>query len=164
MNKILKSSSDNKVKLEAVYKPNGELTSNTGETLEVLSLVHFKGHDHDLSAPTTNTSEPPDDLLKTIYNPDRLLEAVYSFEPFKAAEPDTLRSIIIQKTWDHFKASMMHIMVQNHLQTSTINIHQNPAKNHWGYLSLNPEKLTSVAQTPGESAALAHATRPQQRH
>ena len=95
MNKILKSSSDNKVKLEAVYKPNGELTSKAEETLEVMSHVHFKGHDHNLRDPTTNTSELPDDILKTIYNPDRLLEAVHSFDPFKAAGPDTLRPIII---------------------------------------------------------------------
>ena len=114
MNKILKSSNDNKVKLEAVYKPNGKLTSNAEETLEVMSEVHFKGHDHDLRAPTTNTSEPPDDLLKTIYHPDRLLEAVNSFDPFKAAGPDTLRPIVIQKAWNNIKENIQHIMVQNH--------------------------------------------------
>jgi hypothetical protein len=51
MKKILKSCSDNKEKLLAVYEPNGQLTTNAEETLEVMAAAHFKD----------SSSDPPDD-------------------------------------------------------------------------------------------------------
>ena len=42
MNKILKSCSNKKEKLEAVYKTDDTLTNNATETLEVMLETHFK--------------------------------------------------------------------------------------------------------------------------
>ncbi len=42
MNKILKSTTDSKTKLESVYKQNGQLTNTATETLEVMAQTHFK--------------------------------------------------------------------------------------------------------------------------
>ena len=114
MNKILKSCNDNKEKLEAVYKPNGELTTNAEETLEVMASVHFK------NSATAPPVAPPDinpisqQLLDKIYNPDRLDKAVLTFEPDKAAGPDSLKPIIIQRAWSHIKDITRAIMIKNH--------------------------------------------------
>ena len=118
MNKILKSCNDQKEKLGAVYNHNGELTSNAEETLEVMASVHFKEGDN--TPPTTpqqNLHNPitvQQELLNKIYSPDRLDKAIGSFEPHKAAGPDTLKPIVIQKAWTHIKDITRTIMTKNH--------------------------------------------------
>ena len=114
MNKILKSCNDNKHTLEAVYKPNGDITKNAEETLEVMTQTHFKES-------VTDPPEPPPcplpittTLLDKIYSPDRIEEALKSFDPLKAAGPDTLKPIIIQKAWTHIKDITRTIMTKNH--------------------------------------------------
>ena len=114
MNKIIKSTSDNKVKLEAVYNQNGQLTSNAEETLEVMAQTHFKDCTHDLRAPPFTRTNPPDNLTENIYSDERLHEAVKSFDPLKAAGPDTIRPIIIQKAWQQIKDLTRKIMIRNH--------------------------------------------------
>ena len=114
MNKILKSCSDNKEKLEAVYKPNGQLTTNAEETLEVMAAAHFKDSSSDPPDDSSDTTPISHDLLNTIYNPDRLDKAIRTFEPDKAAGPDTLKPIIIQKAWSHIKDITRAIMIKNH--------------------------------------------------
>ena len=114
MNKIIKSTTDNKIKLEAVYDQNGQLTGNAEETLEVMAQTHFKDCSHDLRAPPVTCTIPPDNLTNNIYNDERLHEAVNSFDPLKAAGPDTLRPIIIQKAWQQIKDLTRKIMIRNH--------------------------------------------------
>ena len=114
MNKILKSCNDNKEKLEAVYKQNGELTTNAEETLEAMASTHFKESASPPPVIPANPHHISQDLLNKIYSPDRLEKAVGSFEPFKAAGPDTLKPIIIQKAWNHIKDITRTIMSKNH--------------------------------------------------
>ena len=114
MNNILKSSNDCKTKLQAVYDQNGNLTSCPEETLEVMTQTHFKDCAHDLRAPPCTVTSPPNSLTQTIYSPERLQQAVNTFDPLKAAGPDTLRPIIIQKAWVHVKDTITNIMIRNH--------------------------------------------------
>ena len=114
MNKIIKSTTDSKVKLSAVYNQNGQLTNSAEETLEVMTQIHFKDCTQDLQAPPITTSQPPNNLTSTIYSQDRLSEAIKSFDPLKAAGPDSLRPILIQKAWNHIKDITANIMIRNH--------------------------------------------------
>ena len=80
-------------------------TKSPMETLQTMAKVHFKegtdpGPPKDGSAPTTHQPKPePTDLLQKMFNPDRLKEVVKSFGPFKAAGPDGMQPITIQKAW-----------------------------------------------------------------
>ena len=114
MNKILKSCNDNKHTLEAVYKPNGDITKNAEETLEVMTRTHFKDSVTDPPMPPPGPLPITTTLLNTIYSPDRIEEALKSFDPLKAAGPDTLKPIIIQKAWTHIKDITRTIMTKNH--------------------------------------------------
>ena len=114
MSKILKSSNNHTEKLEAVYKPDGTLTQNANETLDVMATTHFKQS----SDPPPQTEHNPhhicNDLLNKIYSTDRLDKAIGTFEPLKAAGPDTLQPIILQKAWKHIKNMTKTIMIKNH--------------------------------------------------
>ena len=114
MNKILKSCSNKKEKLEAVYKTDDTLTNNATETLEVMLETHFK----DDPASTNNASHthvlPPKTLVDKIYDPKRLDEAVNSFDPDKAAGPDSIKPIILQKSWNLIKSFTRSIMMRSH--------------------------------------------------
>ena len=91
MNKILKSCSNKKEKLEAVNKTDDKLTNNATVTLEVMLETHFK----DDPASTNNTSHthnlPPKTLVDKIYDSKRIDEAVKSFDPDKAAGLDSIK-------------------------------------------------------------------------
>ena len=114
MNKILKSCSNKKDKLEAVYKTDDTLTNNATETLEVMLETHFK----DDPASTNNNPHthvlPPNTLVDKIYDPKRLDEAVNSFDPDKAAGPDSIKPIILQKSWNLIKSFIRSIMMRSH--------------------------------------------------
>ena len=114
MNKILKTCNDNKEKLEAVYNSNGELTTTAEETLEAMASFHFKESGHQTPPIPGNPIEISQETLDIIYSPARLKEAVESFEPYKAAGPDTLKPIIIQKAWKHISDITRNIMIRNH--------------------------------------------------
>ena len=112
MSKILKTCNDKKAKLESVYKPDGTLTKTPDETLEIMEKIHFKDGD----PPThTNTHTTPDKhLLQTIYSESRMQEAISSFDPLKAAGPDTLQPLTIQKAWHHIHKTVRNIMIKSH--------------------------------------------------
>ena len=114
MNKILKTCTDTNNKLEAVYKPNGELTKNAEETLEVMTQTHFRESATDPPVPPTSPIHISPDLLDKIYSPERIEKALQSFDPLKAAGPDTLKPIIFQKAWTHIKDITKNIMTKNH--------------------------------------------------
>ena len=115
MNRILKSSNNKTEKLEAVYKPDGTLTQNTKETLDTMTDVHFKDNPNDPPPPAPENPHPIyNELLNKIYSPDRLVKAISTFEPYKAAGPDTIQPIIIQKGWEHIKDITRNIMIKNH--------------------------------------------------
>ena len=94
MNKILKSCSNKKEKLEAVYKTNDTLTNNATETLEVMLETHFKNDPASINNTSHTHVLPLKTLVHTIYDPKRLDEAVKSFDPDKAAGPDSIKPII----------------------------------------------------------------------
>ena len=76
--------------------------------------THFK----DDPASTNNTSHthvlPLKTLVDKIYDPKRLDEAVKSFDPDKAAGPDSIKPIILQKAWNLIKSSTRSIMIRSH--------------------------------------------------
>ena len=49
-------------------------------------------------------------IINKIYNTKRLEDAIMSFDPFKAAGPDTLKPVIIQKAWHSIKDVTRDIM------------------------------------------------------
>ena len=114
MNKILKSCSNKKEKLEAVYKTDDTLTNNATETLEVMLETHFKDDPASTNnAPHTHVLRPKT-LVDKIYDPKRLDEAVNSFDPDKAAGPDSIKPIILQKSWNLIKSFTCSIMMRSH--------------------------------------------------
>ena len=76
--------------------------------------THFK----DDPASTNNTSHthvlPPKTVVDKIYDPKRLYEAVKFFEPDKAAAPDSIKPIILQKARNLIKSSTRSIMIRSH--------------------------------------------------
>ena len=114
MNKILKSCSGSQEKLDSVYKPDNTLTQSTKETLDILVDTHFKEGPQDEQVSTTETVTPAPGLLHKVYDPARLAKAVKTFEPDKAAGPDNLQPIIIQKAWDQISLITRSIMMCSH--------------------------------------------------
>ena len=114
MNKILKSCSNKKEKLEAVYKTDDTLTNNATETLEVMLETHFKDDPASTNNATHTHVLPPKTLVDKIYDPKRLDEAVNSFDPDKAAGPDSIKPIILQKSWNLIKSFTRSIMMRSH--------------------------------------------------
>ena len=52
--------------------------------------------------------------INKIYNPKKLEDAIMSSDPLKAAGPDTLKPIIIQKAWHSIKDVTRDIMINCH--------------------------------------------------
>ena len=67
----------------------------------------------DEPASTNNASHthvlPPKTLVDKIYD-----EAVNSFDPDKAAGPDSIKPIILQKSWNLIKSFTCSIMIRSH--------------------------------------------------
>ena len=117
MNKILKSCSDKKEKLESLYKSDNTLTKNAEETLDVLVDTHFREGPADELAQVSDNAQPitpAADLVDMIYDHSRLTEAVKAFDPDTAAGPDNIKPIIIQKAWDRISTITRKIMIGNH--------------------------------------------------
>ena len=136
MNKILKSCSNNNEKLESVYKPDNTLTQTAEETLDVLVDTHFKRGPTNEQIIPTDTVTPTLDLLNKIYDPSRITKAVKTFEPDKAAGPDNIKPIILQKAWDHISVITRKIMMYSH-QTQRI---PDPWKESKGIFLAKPGK------------------------
>ena len=80
-----------------------------------MTRVHFK--DGPTIAGETRTTQPhntPQDLLDKIYNLRRLDNVVKAFGPYKAAGPDGLQPILIQKSWNHINNITINIMKTSH--------------------------------------------------
>ena len=132
MSKILKNCNDKKAKLDSVYKPDGTLTETPDETLEIMEKSHFK--DGDPPAHTITNTSPDKHLSQLIYSESRMQEAISSFDPLKAAGPDTLQPLTIQKAWHHIHKTVRNIMIkshemcQDHGQNQMVSSFQNRAK------------------------------------
>ena len=142
MSKILKTCNDKKAKLDSVYKPDGTLTKTPDETLEIMEKSHFKDGD----PPThTNTNTTPDKhLLQTIYSESRMQEAISSFDPLKAAGPDTLQPLTIQKAWHHIHKTVRNIMIK----IMKCNMCQDHGQNQMVSSFLNQAKPITINLTP----------------
>jgi len=124
MNKILKSCSNTKEKLEVVYKkkhPKDKnkhtVTRSPEETLEIMSNTHFGSSGSGTVQPTPENREDIHVDLATldkIYHPERLTKAVNTFDPHKAAGPDGFQPLLIQKTWHHISEITRRIMRASH--------------------------------------------------
>ena len=112
MSKILKNCNDKKAKLDSVYKPDGSLTETPDETLEIMEKSHFK--DGDPPAHTNTNTSPDKHLSQIIYSESRMQEAISSFDPLKAAGPDTLQPLTIQKALHHIHKTVRNIMIKSH--------------------------------------------------
>ena len=112
MSNILKNCNDKKEKLESVYKPDGTLTETPDETLEIMEKSHFK--DGDPPAHTNTNTTPDKHLSQIIYSESRMQEAISSFDPLKAAGPDTLQPLTIRKAWHHIHKPVRNIMIKSH--------------------------------------------------
>ena len=112
MNKILKNTSSKTEKIESVYKSDGTLTETPDETLQVMENSHFKTDD--TTPHTTDFTIPSTQLIHTIYSKTRMEEAIMSFDPLKAAGPDTLQPITLQKAWKHISNDVITIMTKSH--------------------------------------------------
>ena len=114
MNKILKAAQIKKRKPKAVYKTFDTLTNNATETLEVMLETHFKDDPVSTNNATHTHVLRPKTLVDKIYDPKRLDEAVNSFDPEKAAGPDSIKPIILQKSWNLIKSFTRSIMTRSH--------------------------------------------------
>ena len=102
MNKIIKTMDTQKEKLEAVNKGDGTLTKTPMETLQVMTEVHFKDTPSQITTQqqkSNNTKKAPADLMERMFDTRRICDVVKSFGPLKAAGPDGIQPITIQKTW-----------------------------------------------------------------
>ena len=123
-----------KAKLDSVYKPDGTFTETPHETLEIMEKSHFK--DGDPPAHTNTNTSPDKHLSQIIYSESRMQEAILSFDPLKAAGPDTLQPLTIQKAWHHIHKTVRNIMIkamkcnmcQDHGQNQMVSSFQNRAK------------------------------------
>ena len=54
------------------------------------------------------------DIINTIRNEDRLGKVIRDMDPLKAAGPDQVQSILIQKAYKHIKKSLLEIYRKSH--------------------------------------------------
>ena len=97
---------------DSVYKPDGTLTETADEPLEIMEKSHFK--DGDPPAHKNTNTSPDKHLSQIIYSESRMQEAISSFVPLKAAGPDTLQPLTIQKAWHHIHKTVRNIMIKSH--------------------------------------------------
>ena len=108
MSKILKNCNDRNAKLESVYKPDGTLTETPDEILEIMEKIHFK--DGEPPAHTnTNTRQ-----ASFTNNLQWMQETISSFYSLKAAGPDTLQPLTIQKAWHHIHKTVRNTIIKSH--------------------------------------------------
>ncbi len=92
--------------LGTVRKPDGTLTENPDETLDIMTKTHFK------NAPTITPHMPPtmdgatggkildkqhEQDLDLIFSTNRIQRALAEFDPLSAAGPDAIRPIMLQR-------------------------------------------------------------------
>ena len=114
MNKILKTCTNPHEKLNAVYNAKGKLTQDPSETLTVLIDTHFKECETGEEAEISEATSPEEQTIAKIYNEERISEAVKAFKPYKAAGPDGIQPILLQKAWKHIGAVTRNIMIASH--------------------------------------------------
>ena len=142
------------------------LTTNPEETLEVLVETHFtKGPTSDLDRSPVPTISTPQSVLNTIYDHTRLSSAVKSFEPEKAAGPDGIQPVIIQRAWGHISAVTRNIMTTSHKlqhvpkpwkESKTIFVAKPGKKDYNQAKSYRPITLTPVFLKLQEKVILWH--------
>ena len=76
--------------------------------------THFKDDPSSTNNAPHTYVLPPKTLVDKIYDPKRLDEAVNSFDPDKAAGPDSIKPIILQKSWNLIKSFTHSIMMRSH--------------------------------------------------
>ena len=108
-----------------------------------MTQTHFRESATDPPVPPTSPLPISPDLLDKIYSPERIEKALQSFDPLKAAGPDTLKPIIFQKAWTHIKDITKNIMTKKTMECNTFqpcNCGGTPS----GSSSQNLEKPTTI--------------------
>ena len=120
VHKILKVTGSKPTKLDTIYKNKNTKTliDSPEETLDVIIKHHFTGVSVDAPQDVNqqaNKIKPPNELIKKIINEDRLGKVISEMDPLKAAGPDQVQSIIIQKAYKHIKNPLIKIYRQSHI-------------------------------------------------
>ena len=101
--------------LGTVKKPDGSLTENPSETLDVMTEVHFATQVGGVYPPTDTQTTRADDTaeprwgLDRIFSENRVRRALQEFGPLTAAGPDGIKPIMLQKGWDSIKQAFVSI-------------------------------------------------------
>ena len=92
-------------RLGTVRKPNGKLTESPAETLETMTNVHFdwnttadQPYNNDRQDAADNPTAPTNEWnVDSIFSERRVERSMFEFDSLKAAGPDGLRPIMLQK-------------------------------------------------------------------
>ena len=117
---ILKVTGSKPTKLDTIYKSKNTktLTDSPNETLDVMIKHHFTGVSADAPQDVNqqvNKIKPPNELIKKIINEDCLGKVISEMDSLKAAGPDQVQSILIQKAYKHIKNPLIKIYRQSYI-------------------------------------------------
>ena len=103
-------------RLGTIRKPDGTLSENPSETLDVMTAVHFGEQTGEINPPenTTNSTRPkvsaePKRKLDHIFSENRVRRALQEFSPLTAAGPDGIKPIMLQKGWGSIKKAYVNL-------------------------------------------------------
>ena len=119
VNKILKITGSKPAKLDTAYKNKDTktLSASPEETLDVMIKYHFTSVSAD-AIPDTSQQEyenqSTNDTINKIVNEDRLGKVINDMDPLKAAGPDQVQSILIQKAYKLIKKPLLETYRQSH--------------------------------------------------
>ena len=87
------------------------------ETLDVMIKHHFTGVSAEATPDTSQQeyeTQSTNDTINQIINEDRLGKVINDMDPLKAAGPDQVQSILIQKAYKLIKKPLLEIYRQSH--------------------------------------------------
>lgn len=107
---------DTLANLGLLEKPDGSLTNNSSETLEVLLKTHFPGctfiNDSEVSGVEERMQRPSPlsrKLANKIFTPERIKWAISTFKPFKSAGVDRIFPALLQQGLEILMPNMLRI-------------------------------------------------------
>ncbi|MEC9321195.1 MAG: reverse transcriptase domain-containing protein [Chloroflexota bacterium] len=97
----------------------GKLTESPGDTLDVLTVTHFKegvslaDNEPNPNTPASTISPPKGEKVwdpSHIFSERRVSKAIAEFDPLSAAGPDGIRPIMLQRGWSFIGSSLINII------------------------------------------------------
>ena len=119
VHRILKITGSKPAKLDTIYKNKDTKTmfASPEETLGVMIKHHFIGVSAEATPDTSQQeyeTQSTNDTINQIINEDRLGKVINDMDPLKAAGPDQVQSILIQKAYKLIKKPLLEIYRQSH--------------------------------------------------